>query len=245
MKVGTGKWESKLGPPATSQKDKPMTTNYMSERNSPRRSSHMRRKSRLRVFCDTERSNQGFNTAGGCGTIERKWENPLRILLSPQHPLLGFPLDISPYFPTPTTPSILESLMETGSKGFRYNEQGWPGSWCCGDLFLITAMPTSLCLASGQISPQVSSLHYTSRVNHLTQLVRIWVKSECLVLLSLLVKYGQLAVSQGLRGLNGRYKVPRQQEKLTDDVMLKTPWGSSHRRVVNQLILGWMDARDW
>lgn len=37
-----------------------------------------------------------------------------------------------------------------------------------------------------------------------------------------------------------RHKVPLQREKLTDDIMLKTPWGSCLRSVVNQLILGWM-----
>lgn len=75
MKVGTGRWESNLGPPAASQKDKPVTTNYMNERNSPRRSSHVRHKSGLRVFRDTGHSNQGFNSAGGVELLKEDEKN--------------------------------------------------------------------------------------------------------------------------------------------------------------------------
>lgn len=108
---------------------------------------------------------------------------------------------LSPYFPTSTTPSILESLMRPDQRASDTMSKADLGHGAVGTCsssqpcLLLPAWPL------GKLHPR-SMPPLQEQNTSLDPAVRIWVKSECLVLLSLLVKYGQLAVSQGLPGLS-------------------------------------------
>lgn len=137
--------------------------------------------------------------------------------------------------------------METGPKVFRYNEwKWWLGPWC---QVLSSFLPAALYLASGWVPPQLSRLHYMGRINHLTQL---WEYGQTFSAWPYLLtcEIQTISCCTGLWGLNKMtgIKVPPSSEKkkkcLTDDSMLKTLWGSCHRRVVNCLILGGMVEMD-